>query len=58
MLELASVQVNYGAAVALRDVSLRVGAGELVCVVGPNGAGKIHADQCDRGPASRSRQER
>ena len=40
MLELAGVQVNYGAAVALRDVSLRVAAGELVCVVGPNGAGK------------------
>jgi branched-chain amino acid transport system ATP-binding protein len=40
MLELRGVQVNYGAAVALRDVSLRVAAGELVCVVGPNGAGK------------------
>jgi branched-chain amino acid transport system ATP-binding protein len=40
MLELAGVQVNYGAAVALRDVALRVGAGELVCVVGPNGSGK------------------
>jgi len=40
MLELSGVQVNYGAAIALRDVSLRVAAGELVCVVGPNGAGK------------------
>ncbi len=40
MLELAGVQVNYGAAVALRDVSLRVGDGELVCVVGPNASGK------------------
>ncbi|MEO8754906.1 MAG: ABC transporter ATP-binding protein [Casimicrobiaceae bacterium] len=40
MLELSGVQVNYGAAVALRDVCLTVAAGELVCVVGPNGAGK------------------
>ena len=40
MLELAGVEVRYGAAAALRGVTLAVGAGELVCVVGPNGAGK------------------
>jgi branched-chain amino acid transport system ATP-binding protein len=40
MLELRNVQVSYGAAAALRDVSLTVAAGELVCVVGPNGSGK------------------
>jgi branched-chain amino acid transport system permease protein len=40
LLELAHIEVRYGAAVALRDVSLEVGAGELVCVVGPNGSGK------------------
>lgn len=40
MLELNDVQVNYGAAVALRSISLHVESGELVCVVGPNGAGK------------------
>jgi branched-chain amino acid transport system ATP-binding protein len=40
MLDVAKLQVNYGAAPAIWDVSLAVGQGELVCVVGPNGAGK------------------
>jgi branched-chain amino acid transport system ATP-binding protein len=40
MLEVANLQVNYGAAPALWDVSIHVDKGELVCVVGPNGAGK------------------
>ena len=46
MLELNNIRVAYGAATALWDVSLTVHPGELVCVVGPNGAGKgtlIHA---------------
>ena len=40
MLEVQSIRVAYGSATALWDVSLRVGAGELLCVVGPNSAGK------------------
>ena len=40
MLEVERLEVAYGDAVALRDVSLRVGPGEAVAVVGPNGAGK------------------
>ena len=40
LLEVAGLQVAYGAAPALWGVSLDVRAGELLCVVGPNGAGK------------------
>jgi len=40
MLDLAGIEVKYGAATALRGVSLTVAKGELVCVVGPNGSGK------------------
>jgi branched-chain amino acid transport system ATP-binding protein len=46
MLEAERLAVAYGDATALRDVSLTVGEGELVSVVGPNGSGKttlIHA---------------
>jgi branched-chain amino acid transport system ATP-binding protein len=40
MLDIKNIQVAYGPATALWDVSLHVGTGELVCVVGPNAAGK------------------
>jgi branched-chain amino acid transport system ATP-binding protein len=40
MLEIRDLRVCYGAATALWDVSMSVQAGELVCVVGPNAAGK------------------
>jgi branched-chain amino acid transport system ATP-binding protein len=40
MLEVERLQVAYGDATALWDVSLTVGARELVSVVGPNGSGK------------------
>src|SRR5947199_6992503 len=40
MLEVERIRVSYGAAPAISEVSIRVGAGELACVVGPNGAGK------------------
>jgi branched-chain amino acid transport system ATP-binding protein len=40
MLELRSIRVAYGAATALWDVSLKLGDDDLLCVVGPNSAGK------------------
>jgi branched-chain amino acid transport system ATP-binding protein len=40
MLEVERLEVAYGDAVALRDVTLTVGERELVSVVGPNGSGK------------------
>jgi branched-chain amino acid transport system ATP-binding protein len=40
MLELRDVQVSYGNIRALRGVTLRVADGELVTLIGSNGAGK------------------
>ena len=40
MLEVTSISAGYGALTVLRDVSLTVGDGEAVALVGANGAGK------------------
>ena len=40
MLEVSDLVVDYGLVRALHGVSLRVGAGQAVCVIGSNGAGK------------------
>jgi urea transport system ATP-binding protein len=40
MLEVEKVDLHYGAAIALRQVSLRVDVGAVTCVMGRNGVGK------------------
>jgi urea transport system ATP-binding protein len=40
MLEIVDVDLYYGAAVALRGVSLRASLGEATCLLGRNGVGK------------------
>jgi branched-chain amino acid transport system ATP-binding protein len=40
VLEVRDLEARYGRIVALRGVSLDVKAGEIVCVIGPNGVGK------------------
>ncbi|MEP9367665.1 ABC transporter ATP-binding protein [Xanthobacter sp. VNH20] len=40
LLDIRSLELRYGAAVAVRDISLSVKRGQLVAVIGNNGAGK------------------
>ena len=40
MLELNNVNVHYGMIHALKDISLTVNSGEIVTLIGANGAGK------------------
>lgn len=40
MLELSNIHTHYGSIRAVRGISLRVELGEMVCLIGANGAGK------------------
>ena len=52
MLEVQGLQVAYGAVRAVRDVSLTLAEGELVTLLGANGAGKSSTLMCVAGALS------
>ena len=52
MLEIRELQVAYGAIRAVRDVSLTLAEGELVTLLGANGAGKSSTLMCIAGALS------
>ena len=52
LLEVQGIGSGYGDVPVLSDVSLSVGADEIVSVVGANGAGKTHAAEHDLGAAA------
>ena len=49
MLEVAELDVRYGAIRAVRGISLKVAGGELVALIGANGAGKSSTLMCIAG---------
>lgn len=48
-MEVRGLTARYGAVMAVRDVSLEVGAGEIVALLGANGAGKSTTLACIAG---------
>ena len=40
MLHIRNLTIKYGNLLAVKDVTIQVGASEIVALVGPNGAGK------------------
>ena len=49
MLEVADLQVRHGAIRAVRGISISVASGELVAILGANGAGKSSTLMCIAG---------
>src|SRR6266853_2699913 len=40
LLEVQNISKYFGSVIALKDISMRVGAGQVMCLLGDNGAGK------------------
>ena len=49
MLQLSEIQVSFGKMKVLNGLSLSVGQGETVGIIGPNGSGKITLFNCISG---------
>ena len=49
LLEVRDIHTRYGAIEALKGISLTVDAGEVVTLIGSNGAGKSHHPALDLG---------
>lgn len=49
MLEIKNLEINYGAIKAVREISLNVGTGSIVALIGANGAGKSTTLKCISG---------
>jgi branched-chain amino acid transport system ATP-binding protein len=58
LLEIRDLEVRYGGIRAVKGIDLDVREGELVCLIGANGAGKTSTLQGDLRPAARHARQR
>ena len=58
LLDVKDLHVSYGAIIALRGISLSVGKGEVVALIGANGAGKTSTLRAISGMLRPSRSRR
>ena len=49
LVEIDRLRLDYGSVCAVKDVSFRMKAGEILAVIGPNGSGKTSTVECVEG---------
>ena len=49
LLEIEHLTMRFGGLIAVNDVSLRAGRGDITAIIGPNGAGKTTVFNCITG---------